>query len=214
MLQRQSNSLAERAASLEERLSDMTALADALQVDRTRLEEDLASRSHDAGQEMEDRRVERSDVSDVVKLPGGSVSDGKAPILPHDASDDDHHGDTSAASRALALAMEKAEAKASADIAAAEAHALALSEMTNCLLKEKVDWEEERSMRALEATRLRARVRGLEEAEDNGKGGGHGEGQGVLVGRLRELLKERTQELEMRTVETERLGEYDCWRCA
>lgn len=114
-----------------------------------------------------------------------------------------------------AAAMEAAERKAGEAVAAAEARCLALTEMVDSLVAEKVGWEEERTSAAAEAMRLRARARGLEEAvADRGAGdgedGGVGAGdrtQALLVEELRKLLRERTRELEVKSVAMERLGE-------
>lgn len=117
------------------------------------------------------------------------------------------------AAGALASAVDAAERKAGESVAAAEARCLALAEMVDSLVAEKVGWEEERASAAAEAMRLRARVRGLEEAVANRGAGGGEDGvagdrkQALLVEGLRKLLRERTRELEVKSVGTERLGE-------
>lgn len=122
--------------------------------------------------------------------------------------------EAAAAPMSLAAAVDAAEREAGEAVAAAEARCLALTEMVDSLVAEKVGWEEERSSAAAEAMRLRARARGLEEAvADYGAGGDVDDGgdgdqkQAPLVGELRKLLRKRTRELEVKSVAMERLGE-------
>lgn len=230
MLQRQSNSLAVRAASLADELSDKSALVDALQQDRTRLERELAqSRSTPA---TTDEGQPNGD--DVTDQPSGNPiaakeafdfkkSGGPKLSLPVPEGDDNAAGvrkaDDHAAATALeaaltagnvAAAVEEAETNARAAVSAAEARSLALQEMVDSLVAEKVGWEEERAKDAAATLRLRARVRGLEEAivdHAGGGGGVSGKQELSLAGGLRKLLRERTRELEVTSVATERLGE-------
>lgn len=120
--------------------------------------------------------------------------------------------EAAAAAGTLAAAVDAAERKAGEAVAAAEARCLALTEMVDSLVADKVGWEEERAAAAAEAMRLRARAHGLEEAVvDRGAGdecdGGAGDRkQALLVEELRKLLRERTRELEVKSVAMERLG--------
>ena len=239
-LQRQSNSLAVRAASLADDLADKSSLVEALQKDRARLERELAhSRSqpqpprddNDAGGRVSGAvanpaAVVSSDGRDGSSLPcsGGSGSGagvvaaigGKAAAAAGEAGTAAMATATEAAAApmSLAAAVDAAEREAGEAVAAAEARCLALTEMVDSLVAEKVGWEEERSSAAAEAMRLRARARGLEEAvADCGAGGDIDDGgdgdqkQAPLVGELRKLLRERTRELEVKSVAMERLGE-------
>ncbi|CAM9700671.1 unnamed protein product [Scytosiphon promiscuus] len=233
MLQRQSNSLAVRAAALADELTDKSALVEALQRDRSRLERELAqSRSQslaDEGERNGDVADQSSETPTAAEASEGSGCGGVRLPLPGSAGGD-VPGETRAAGRGAAPAMEaalaagksaaaveEAESKARVAVAAAEARSLTLQEMVDSLVSEKVGWEEERASGAAEALRLRARVRGLEEAlVDRGDAGG-GERDGgaggsrklelVVVG-VRKLLRERTRELEVKGVATDRLAEH------
>lgn len=211
MLQRQSNSLAARAATLDEQLSDKMALAEALQEDRSRLEneltEALVSRQDEARRGSLDGLNQGTAQDPAAEGTNGLTTPHTKDILATAAVAVPPSGVT-----AVAEAIEAEKSKADAAVAAAEAHSLALTEMTDSLVAEKVDWAEERAARNMEAMRLRARVRGLEEAllgrdARSGDEGGRGESQAALVEDLRRLLRERTRELEGKHVATERLGE-------
>lgn len=234
MLQRQSNSLASRAASLEDELSDQTALVEALQMDRLRLEQELDQYHQPTRRPQDPQEVGQNVLDQALALaaPVAEVADGASSPLKDgnagvcgavDDTTDDKSGIGMAVAAAvdavaetpaatLAAAVEAADRKAGAAIAATEARCLALAEMADSLVVEKVEWEEERASRAAEAMRLRARARGLEEAfiehdvgsKDKTEGGGR---QGVLVEGLRRLLRERTRELEVKAVAMETLGE-------
>ncbi|CAN0472868.1 unnamed protein product, partial [Ectocarpus sp. 8 AP-2014] len=201
MLQRQSNSLAARAASLADDLSDKSALIEALQLDRSRLERELVQSRlrHDEGVDAargDDgsgrRSAESGACGDESSLPRPEGS-GAATVV---AATPEVDGEASAT---LAAAVEAAERKA----AAAETRSLALAEMVDGLVADKVGWEEERAARAAEALRLRALVRGLEEAAAVA---GEEDGGRKQVEGLRELLRERTRELEAKSVAMERLA--------
>ncbi|CAN0558199.1 unnamed protein product, partial [Ectocarpus sp. 12 AP-2014] len=204
MLQRQSNSLAARAASLADDLSDKSALIEALQLDRSRLERELAQSRlrHEEGVDAArgddgsgQRSAESGACGDESSLPRPEGSGAATAVAAPPEVDGE-------AAMALAAAVEAAERKA----AAAEARSLALAEMVDGLVAGKVGWEEERAARAAEALRLRALVRGLEEAAALAGEEGGGRKQ---VEALRELLRERTRELEAKSVAMERLGEID-----
>ncbi|CAM9900942.1 unnamed protein product [Ectocarpus sp. 6 AP-2014] len=201
MLQRQSNSLAARAASLADDLSDKSALIEALQLDRSRLERELVQSRlrHDEGVDAargDDgwgrRSAESGACGEESSLPRPEGSSAATAVAATPEVDGE-------AAVALAAAVEAAERKA----AAAEARSLALAEMVDGLVAGKVGWEEERAARAAEALRLRALVRGLEEAAAVAGEGDDGRKQ---VEGLRELLRERTRELEAKSVAMERLA--------
>lgn len=241
MLQRQSNSLAARAASLADELSDKSALVEALQRDRSRLEQELARSRPKSPSDNNNEELHNSDVVDQppgkpIEAEASDHVDGAGANLrfPWSGGDDstgarraaDHVQEAPAMEAALAAgnlaaAVEEAEGKARSAIAAAEARSLALKEMVDSLVLDKVGWEEERAAGAAEALRLRARVRGLEEAlvDREGDEGGERDGgvsgarkQESVVAGLRKLLRERTRELQVTSVATERLGER--WRLA
>ncbi|CAM9716415.1 unnamed protein product [Ectocarpus sp. 4 AP-2014] len=203
MLQRQSNSLAARAASLADDLSDKSALIEALQLDRSRLERELAQsrlrheEDVDAarGDDGSGQRLAESgacgDESSLSRPEGSGAATATAVAATPEVD--------SEAAVALAAAVKAAERKA----AAAEARSLAFAEMVDGLVAGKVGWEEERAARAAEALRLRALVRGLEEAA--ALAGEEGGGRKQVEG-LRELLRERTRELEAKSVAMERLA--------
>ena len=247
MLQRQSNSLAARAASLADDLADKSALVEALQQDRARLERELAqSHSRPSGdgadapghgdaregqhpspaQAIDTRAADDGDVSpSAPRLDQTGAGNGVAATGGETAVDGAAPGEASAAGTvvALAAAVEEGERKAREAVAAAEARCLALTEMVDSLVAEKVAWEEERTAGAAEAMRLRALVRGLEEAvidrgvgdEADGNDSGRADGRAQpLVEELRKLLRERTRELEVKSVAMERLGKSRvlvCW---
>lgn len=229
MLQRQSNALAVRAASLEDNLSDKSALVEALQQDRVRLELELElaqARFQSPQDEKDDARGHgdcsghrSAEVSSAGASTGEGVISSSLPRLEGSgvgtADEAAAAMEAVAAAGTLSAAVEAAERKAGAAVVAAEARCFALTEMVDSLVAEKVKWEEEKASGAAEALRLRALVRGLEEAAvargvgDEGDGGGAGGNtQALLVVKgLRKLLRERTRELEVKSVEMERLGE-------
>lgn len=192
MLQRQSNALAGRVADLSEQLSDKNALADALQAERTRLEQELTQEARrrytvppaSAGNGNENRgsvattspegftELAAEPDSNASSANNGDIANSAQPAA---AAGDHHDSDRSAAqARAAAVAtataaaavarISAAEARADAAVLKAEAGTSALSEMVDGLVSEKVQWEEERCAHAAETIRLRARARGLEEA--------------------------------------------------
>lgn len=215
--------MASRATFLTEELSDMSSLVDALQRDRSRLEEELAQRgpveaNHAGGCDC---------MGQGAKAPIAGVAGGVCLLDPEGNIVDvasgrdtgvDKAAPAAAAAEAVAAAklagdFEASEARARVEVAAAaEARCVALTDMVNSLLAEKMGWQEERASNAADALRLRARVRGLEEAvvEYSGQGGDGGGASGgrhaLLVDRLRELLRNRTLEAEKKTVGMERLG--------
>ena len=218
MLQRESNSLAARTSFLTEEVSDLSSLVDALQRDRCRLEEELAQRgpveaNHAGGCDCmgQGGKAPIAEVAGGSCLldPEGNVIDGASG---RDTGVDKAAAAAAAAAEKLAEDFKASEAKARGDAAAAEARCVALADMVDSLLAEKMGWQEERASNAADALRLRARVRGLEEAfvecsgqveDGSGAGGGRHE---LLVDRLRELLRDRTHEAEEKTVGMERLG--------
>lgn len=204
MLQRQSNSLAARAASLADDLSDKSALIEALQLDRSRLERELAQSRlrHEEGVDAArggdgsgQRSAEPGACGDEPSLSRPEGSGAAAAVVATPEVDGE-------AAVALKAAVEVSEKKAAAE----EARSLALAEMVDGLVAAKVGWEEERAARAAEALRLRALVRGLEEAA--AVAGEEGGGRKQVEG-LRELLRERTRELEAKSVAMERFGEIE-----
>lgn len=236
MLQRQSNALAGREAALIEQLSDQKAFANALQEERSRLEKELMKAHGDhavllGGRAAAGMTRRSEEGGSDGGGGGGSISgeQGAAAAAPHaptestqpplsttntetvdfDISDDGNV--IAAAEEAIAEASAAAEAKASTAVAAAEARSRALSEMVGNLVSEKVAWEEERAAHAAEAMRLRAHVRGLQEsvatASSSSESGTrkNENGQGPSAA-LRELLRQRTRELEGKHSAMERLG--------
>ncbi|CAM9948815.1 unnamed protein product, partial [Sphacelaria rigidula] len=209
MLQRQSNALAGRVADLSEQLSDKNALADALQAERTRLEQELT---------QEARR--RYTVPPASAGNGNENRGSVATTSSEDFTELAAEPDTRAAAVATATAaaavarISAAEARADAAVLKAEAGTSALSEMVDGLVSEKVQWEEERCAHAAETIRLRARARGLEEAlagnglvvTEEGREWTVGRGESRLEA-LRELLRVRTRDLEAERGVSERLGE-------
>lgn len=276
MLQRENNGLAARAASLLEDLSDKTALAEALQQERSRLEGELDCVEQDRSRlEGELGRVEqgrsnleherkalardtiaegeeRRDgppcqsccevpvasegvagdgvrVNKTNKLRATAIAAATADKSPSEAVEAQEKNTTTIAGAAALVYSAKLEAAelaatevaaaevAAAKVAAAESRTLALSEVIDSLMSDKMEWEEERASRAVEATRLRAQARGLEEAnldqvcgvlgvegEDGAKGASRHE---MLAEGLKGLLRGRTRELEVKSVGMERLGE-------
>eukprot|EP00903_Cladosiphon_okamuranus_P014723 g13643.t1 len=235
-LQRQSNSLAARAASLADDLADKSSMVEALQQDRARLERELAqSRAqskprrdqgeHDAGGREEAPGAAArpaafaspgsgEDGSPLPRLGGrsGEATTGEAGAAASAAAAAAGTAiEAPGAAETLAAVVEAAERKAGEAVAAADARCLALTEMVDSLVADKVAWEEERAAAAMETMRLRARVRGLEEvAVDWGAGDEYDGGEGdrkqtVLVEELRKLLRERTREVEVKIVAMERL---------
>eukprot|EP00752_Nemacystus_decipiens_P010849 g9647.t1 len=230
-LQRQSNSLAARAAALADNLADKSSLVEALQQDRARLERELAqSRSRHQRPADEKGAGEHEAMSSAVAKPANITSSvcGDGSSLPRLEGEGSAAGvvaatggkttatDAAAAAGTLAAAVDAAERRAGEAVAAAEARCLALTEMVDSLVAEKVGWEEERASAAAEAMRLRARARGLEEAVadrggaggEDGGGGGGARNQTLLVGELRKLVRERTRELEVKDVAMERLAAH------
>lgn len=228
MLQRQSNALATRAASLAEDLSDKSALVEALQQDRARLElEVVQARLQSTQNEKEDSRGHGDDLghrltedSSAGPVTGEDESLSLLPRLEESAigvaaTDGAAAMNAAVSAEILAAAVEDAERKAGAAVAAADSRSLALTEMVDSLVAEKVEWEEERASSAAEALRLRALVRGLEEAvanrgvgdQDDGGGAGGSKQALLAVKGLRKLLRERTRELEFKSLAMERLGE-------
>ena len=227
MLQRESNSLASRASFLTEELSDMSALVDALQRDRSRLEEELAQRgpveSTRAGTGCESSAGEGAKAPIAGVASGTSLLGAEGNVVVDAAAAEDVTADGAAttvaamaasvaAAETLATKLEASEAKARGDADAAEARCVALNDMVNSLLAEKMSWKEERAASAADALRLRARVSGLEEAVvecsglDEDGGGADGGRNELLVGELRTLLRDRTRQLEVKTIGMERLG--------
>lgn len=214
-LQRQSNSLVGHAACLSEDLSDRTALADALQRERSRLEQEL-------GQANGETQATEFSTPNEDGLTGADGRSAPSVPLPGANTVDAVNGEKVAAGApdsaetvaiSTAAAIEAVETKASGAVAAAEARSLALEEMVDSLLSEKVEWEEEREARATEAMRLRARARGLEDTivcrgmREGGGGRTTGPAHETIVQGLRKLLLERTRDVEEMHVSTERLGE-------
>lgn len=230
MLQRQSNALAGRVAALSEQLLDQNALADALQNERSRLEQELAQqaqRHHSrpvslggSGSGGSPIAIHMASAKTGEKSDCKSVSRASADVGVDNVNTATVMGDINGELErpAAAAAAAAAEARADAAVAKAEARASALGEMVDSMVSEKVKWEEERAAYAAKALRLRARNRGLENALANSAGGatggedesdadgwrkGRGQGQSAA---LRELLRLRTGELEAKHGTVERLG--------
>lgn len=238
MLQRQSNALAGQAAALSEQLSDQEALTYALQQERARLEEELTQeedRRHDTDSATSNIIATPTSTSAAIATPSAVMTTNTGNKLHHVAGGEYtdvvdlgtvHDEMARLAEPAEAAQTERSAAaarKAQALTAAAEARASALGEMVDGLVAEKVQWEEERAARSLEAMRLRARARGLEDALAGTAANHHGGGSDGDKARkeqkrgddklraLRELLRSRTRELEAEHGVTERLGK-DYWK--
>ncbi|CAM9242006.1 unnamed protein product [Choristocarpus tenellus] len=200
MLQRQSNSLAVKVSTLIEELADQTALSEALQVDRQRLVEEVDELKH-AFRIFDGEILPKLESKGIAGLMVESV----------DAEESAAIAMSKAGSRGAGhegVGRGRSPGHANSDT---EARALALGEMVENLITQRVAHVEEIVACREESRELQRRVRELESvATLAGTLPGVVEGEeearvGQLVG-LRRLLGERTQELEWESRSAERLA--------